>query len=53
MELNFLEYLVVLILVALICGGLLLTGFLIADYITFLFKNKKNKNRSFWDFGKK
>jgi uncharacterized membrane-anchored protein len=51
-EPSFLTYMVVLTLVALVCGGILLTMFLMSEYISKLIRNRK-KRKTFWDFGEK
>jgi len=50
-EPSFLIYMVVLTLVALVCGGILLTMFLVSEYISKLIKNRK-KRKTVWKFPK-
>ena len=50
-EPSFLTYMVVLILVALVCGGVLLTMFLMSEYISKLIRNRK-KRKTVWKFPK-
>lgn len=50
-EPSFLTYMLVLILVALVCGGILLTMFLVSEYISKLIRNRK-KRKTVWKFPK-
>ncbi len=50
-EPSFLTYMVVLTLVALVCGGVLLTMFLMSEYISKLIRNRK-KRKTVWNFPK-
>ena len=50
-EPSFLTYMVVLTLVALVCGGVLLTIFLMSEYISKLIRNRK-KRKTVWNFPK-
>jgi uncharacterized membrane-anchored protein len=50
-EVSLLNYIVVLTLVALVCGGILLTMFLMSEYIGKLIKNRK-KRKTVWKFPK-
>ena len=50
-EISFLIYMVVLTLVALVCGGILLKMFLMSEYISKLIRNRK-KRKTVWKFPK-
>jgi len=50
-EPSFLMYTIVLTLVALVCGGILLTIFLMSEYVSKLIRNRK-KRKTVWKFPK-
>jgi len=50
-EPSFLTYVLVLTLVTLLCGGVLLTMFLMSEYIGKLIRNRK-KRKTVWKFPK-